>query len=371
MNAMVSLFCVAGCTLGLLLAAILLLQRNRSQTNLLLAGLLAVACTNLLFSAVAHQAASLTDTGLLRLSGYPGLLFAPLLYLYFKSQTSTQPLHISIAWHFSGFALLQLIALIEFAAPDALPWLTIQTCLNLAAALIITIYAIGGIRMLLANAPPRRACSVFHNCMVAVIALVTALASYLFSAIAAIVMSQPGSGIEDGVEVLLSCSLAVLAYSALHRAVSREHDSSAPHVINFVDTKAEAEKEKYGNNRLPDFVREPIVNQLNEYMKSARPWLKIDLTLSQLAAGINVNPHHLSQIINSEFGKSFACYINEYRVNAACRLLSDDNNRTVLEIAMDSGFSSKSSFNALFKKHTGLTPSEYRKKFQKNDYLVA
>lgn len=135
--------------------------------------------------------------------------------------------------------------------------------------------------------------------------------------------------------------------------------------------RAGPEKPKYGNNRLPDFARESILVELQRHMQAVQPWLKVDLTLGELAAGINVSPHHLSQIINSVFGKSFACYINEYRVGEACQLLSGDNGKSVLDVALDSGFSSKSSFNASFKKHTGMTPSEFRKTSQDKNRLVA
>jgi AraC-like DNA-binding protein len=122
-------------------------------------------------------------------------------------------------------------------------------------------------------------------------------------------------------------------------------------------------REKYGNNRLPEFVRRSIVTRLTEHMNCDQPWLRVDLTLAELADAINVNSHHLSQIINTEYGKSFACYINEYRVQAACRLLSISSNKAILEVAMESGFSSKSSFNVAFKKIVQLTPSEFRRQY--------
>jgi AraC-like DNA-binding protein len=161
-------------------------------------------------------------------------------------------------------------------------------------------------------------------------------------------------------DVVLAFSWALSAWSGMRRALRREPVEIVP-----------PEKTKYGNNRLPDFARESIVAELQRHMQAERPWLKIDLTLGDLAAGINVSPHHLSQIINSEFGKTFACYINEYRVGEACQLLSGDSGKPVLDVALDSGFSSKSSFNASFKKHTGMTPSEYRRSSRDKNYLVA
>jgi len=165
--------------------------------------------------------------------------------------------------------------------------------------------------------------------------------------------------------------LAKLLVRQHRRAARSEPESGAAVSAGSATGRAGPEKPKYGNNRLPDFARESILVELQRYMQAAQPWLKIDLTLGELAAGINVAPHHLSQIINSEIGKSFACYINEFRVGEACQLLAGDNSRSVLEVALDSGFSSKSSFNASFKKHTGMTPSEYRKTSQDKNYLVA
>jgi AraC-like DNA-binding protein len=181
--------------------------------------------------------------------------------------------------------------------------------------------------------------------------------AYLASAIASLVFDD---GIARAISqfgyCVITASLLLLAYGRIRRdaATQDEPEDAVPEVLV-------SDREKYGNNRLPDFVRKSIIDRLSEYMNNEQPWLKIDLTLSELAAAINLNPHHLSQIINSEFGKSFACFINEYRVNAARELLAVNDNKTVIEIALESGFASKSSFNALFKKHTGVTPSEYRR----------
>jgi len=200
------------------------------------------------------------------------------------------------------------------------------------------------------------------------VALLAALASYLLGAAADVLLPVWHHRVNLP-DVMQSLAWAMLAYGAIRQAMDRPPRAGPGSVAR--EASPEPEKAKYGNNRLPDFARESIVVELRRHMEAARPWLKIDLTLGELAAGVNVSPHHLSQIINSEFGKSFACYINEYRVGEACQLLTADQARSVLEVALDSGFSSKSSFNASFKKHTGMTPSEYRKASQQRNRLVA
>jgi AraC-like DNA-binding protein len=151
---------------------------------------------------------------------------------------------------------------------------------------------------------------------------------------------------------LLASSLLVILYVVLCAAVP---------VYQQQDFLANDEKEKYGNNRLPDFIKDSILNDLHQYMNENRPWTDFNLRLGRLAEYINVNPHQLSQIINGELGKSFACYVNEFRIRNACELLINNSEKSVTDIALESGFSSKSSFNTIFKKQTGLTPSEYRK----------
>ena len=65
---------------------------------------------------------------------------------------------------------------------------------------------------------------------------------------------------------------------------------------------------------------------------------------------------------------TFFDFINSYRIDDATEILADlDNNKvTVLEIMFEVGFNSKSSFNTAFKKHTGFTPTTYRKKYYKS-----
>ncbi len=84
------------------------------------------------------------------------------------------------------------------------------------------------------------------------------------------------------------------------------------------------------------------------------------LTMPKMASAVGVKPNQLSFVLNRHIGKSFFDYVNEYRIQAATQRLLKEPDRTILDIAIEVGFNSKSTFNLAFKKITGLTPSAYR-----------
>jgi len=105
-------------------------------------------------------------------------------------------------------------------------------------------------------------------------------------------------------------------------------------------------------------------NTIDDYLKTHKSYLNSDLTLSDLANQLHMTRNDLSQTINQTYDMTFSTFINKYRVEEAKDLLQNPGHQhhTILTIAFDSGFSSKSTFNTAFKRFTGLTPSEYRKK---------
>ena len=98
-------------------------------------------------------------------------------------------------------------------------------------------------------------------------------------------------------------------------------------------------------------------------MEEEKIFLDPDLTLQKLSQQLHVHYNHLSQIINKHMNKSFNDYINSYRIEEARKKLADpeESGKTILEIAYDTGFYSKSVFNTAFKKFTGMTPTQYKK----------
>ncbi|MCV9928566.1 helix-turn-helix domain-containing protein [Flavobacterium sp. LS1R49] len=103
--------------------------------------------------------------------------------------------------------------------------------------------------------------------------------------------------------------------------------------------------------------------QLNKLMLEQKPYLDSELNLIKLAKLVNSTPHQISYAINSGFNENFFQFINKYRVEEAKELLvkKEMNNYSILGIAYESGFNSKTSFNNTFKKITNQTPSEFKK----------
>jgi len=106
-----------------------------------------------------------------------------------------------------------------------------------------------------------------------------------------------------------------------------------------------------------------LVDKLLSFMKDKKPYLDSELSLSKLAQAVGMNRSQLSQLINDGVGENFYDFVNHYRVEEVKRLMVDPqmNNFNLLGIALEAGFKSKSTFNLIFKRFTGLTPTEYKK----------
>ncbi len=119
--------------------------------------------------------------------------------------------------------------------------------------------------------------------------------------------------------------------------------------------------EKYKTKKIQDLEANPLVMQLNEIMIQHQFHKNTNIKLNDIAKELNITSHKLSQLLNDNIGKSFALFINEYRINEAKALLKENDQYTLEGIGLEAGFSSKSTFYATFKKIVGKTPSEYKK----------
>ncbi|MGI6394157.1 MAG: ligand-binding sensor domain-containing protein [bacterium] len=123
------------------------------------------------------------------------------------------------------------------------------------------------------------------------------------------------------------------------------------------------ENPKYNKSRLDDEIVECYATELETLMKKEKPYKNQDLTLPELAEKLGLSPNILSQVINTNYGKNFYNFINTYRVDEVVELMKTPSmkNRSILDLAYEAGFKSKTTFNAVFKKQMEVTPSEYKK----------
>nr|WP_231403018.1 AraC family transcriptional regulator [Hymenobacter guriensis] len=96
-------------------------------------------------------------------------------------------------------------------------------------------------------------------------------------------------------------------------------------------------------------------------MRHHKPYLNPSLTIHELAGGLQLPPHVLSKVINEGFGQNFFDFVNAYRVEEFKQLMTTPRAQqyTLLALALEVGFNSKSAFNRAFKKQTDQTPREY------------
>lgn len=129
------------------------------------------------------------------------------------------------------------------------------------------------------------------------------------------------------------------------------------------------EEPKYKTSALLPETVEEVLPRLLQLMEKEKVFLKADLNLKSLARRLNVHYNYLSQIINEHLNQGFNDFINSYRIEEAKKKLLDpaEDNKTILDIAYDTGFYSKSVFNTAFKKFTGMTPSEFKKDKKKRE----
>lgn len=118
----------------------------------------------------------------------------------------------------------------------------------------------------------------------------------------------------------------------------------------------------YKNSSLTPENREEYKAKILAFMTTEKPFLNSEMTQSDLAKELSMSSNHFSEVLYYNFEQNFYNFVNSYRILEAQKMMKDSNykNTKILAIAFDSGFKSKSTFNRIFKNHTGITPSVYR-----------
>ena len=117
---------------------------------------------------------------------------------------------------------------------------------------------------------------------------------------------------------------------------------------------------RYAKKKIADEQAQTLTEKLHKIVLEQELYKNPDLKLNDLAKKINISGHQLSQLLNDNLSKSFAAYINEYRINEACELIINDKGIKLEAIGYEVGFNSKSTFYTAFKKHKQTTPTLYK-----------
>jgi|TARA_B110000902_G_scaffold266018_1_gene352187 AraC-like DNA-binding protein len=122
---------------------------------------------------------------------------------------------------------------------------------------------------------------------------------------------------------------------------------------------------KYAKSGLDTEQIERYLLRLKHLMGMDKVYLESELTMPKLADLVNCSVNHLSQAVNSGFGMSFFDFINSYRIEEAKLMLqhNDSQAQAILDVSFAVGFNSNSAFYAAFKKSTGQTPAQFRRRF--------
>ena len=123
----------------------------------------------------------------------------------------------------------------------------------------------------------------------------------------------------------------------------------------------EAEKKYAGRSLLDQVNVSSLINTLNRLMEHERLYSDDQLSLHDVADELSITPHQLSQLLNDRLNTNFNNFINLHRINEAKELLLNNPDKTVLAIALEVGFNSKSAFYEAFSRFTGMSPQNFRK----------
>lgn len=150
---------------------------------------------------------------------------------------------------------------------------------------------------------------------------------------------------------------------ALQKQMEESMSESAPEASDTASHEEEPGEGSRQSLNMSELTRIRILNSVQDAMADEQVITTSGFSLNTLSHMAESNPTYVSAIINEVLGKNFATLLQEARIKVACRRLREPeySNLTIEAIAEGTGFKSKSNFNRIFKKVTGLTPTDYRR----------
>lgn len=167
---------------------------------------------------------------------------------------------------------------------------------------------------------------------------------------------------DDHIALAIAVVIYSIGYGGLRQAeIFNYHTAEHAVVVPVPDPDPVPPRQE--RSELNDGEAERLERALLALMETEQPWREPDLTLPDLAIRLESSTHKVSELLNARLGQTFYDFVNGYRIAEVQRRIASGENRTrtMLTLALDAGFASKSTFNQAFKSRTGQTPSAYRK----------
>jgi AraC-like DNA-binding protein len=189
--------------------------------------------------------------------------------------------------------------------------------------------------------------------------LVVAFSLVWIANIVDLVLRSMGTDFTLKLESIFNIRESLLLFFIGYRGLIQSEVFSNQKQINYSD--------KYKNSTLTSKLADKHLKSLHIYVEKEKPYLKWNLSLKDLSDQLNISHRVLSQILNEKLHQNFYDFVNRFRVEEAKRCLKEDPpEKSILSIAYDVGFNAKSTFNTVFKKYVKMTPSQYRKSYNKS-----
>ena len=379
-----------GISQGIFLAAILFSRKGRSQANFMLGGLMVVFALDL--AAAAYQSAGFHKTMPYFLGlDYPlAFLYGPFLYLYTRLSTRADGrLKKQDVLHFLLFALtcflLLPFATLDFEAKQTLLessnsdlWMQALGMINHIRVIHAFIYLVFSYLLLRAyrrsikddfSSLERINLTWLRNFLVCMILLAgISIGFYIFSlqTPSPVIGLDPGSRTDDLTLLTVALMVYALGFMGLRQPEVFSPEWQQKRRASKGGESSLQPAMPYAKSGMSEEEAREIQERLSSLMNQDRFYRRPNLTLLDLSNELEVSTHKLTEVINTGIGVNFYDFINGLRVEEIKTRLQDpkEDHLTLLAIGLEAGFNSKSSFNSVFKKHTGLTPSQFKARFR-------
>lgn len=307
------------------------------------------------------------------------MLFAPLIYLYSKYVTNElYKFNLYDYLHAFPSALLILLYLIlklffshvPLSSPSSEQYLWLREIFGYVFQLLLVVYVFYALRNVIRFKKQIHSYYSYKSDKISLNWLLVVIISFLLTFVIILIVStlyeyhKLNSMVKVDmyrhiVELFFVYVISIWGFRQTQ--LNSENETSPSHNVRL--EKKDIESSKYQKSGLKDNQAEEYLQRLVEYMTETESWKDNELSVAKLSVQTNIPKHHITQVLNEHLGKNFYLFVNEYRIEYAKKLLKTEKYDawSVVAIAYECGFNSKTAFNNFFKKYTHRTPSEFRK----------